>query len=130
MRHVLLLGLAAALLGLGGCAIEATYDGKIEVWNQTQTPIKVVGRDATFDVPACGHIVRDSFVLNRYDIVDDNGGFIARHGGGGSDPSDVTPAYELVTSAGAIYSDSKPPPEPLPPCEGTIKGQETAVPSS
>ena len=130
MRRLLAAGLAALLLVVWGCAIEPTYAGRIEVWNRTQTQIKVVGRDSSLEVPACGHAVADRFVLNRYDIVDDHGGFVARHGGGGSDPTDVTPAYEMVTSAGAIYSDSKPPPEPLPPCAGVIKGQETANPSS
>ena len=68
-------------------------------------------------------MVEDDFVLNRYDIEDDHGRFIAWHGGGGSDPAAVTPAYEMVTSAGAVYADVKPPPEPLPPCEGVVKGQ-------
>lgn len=116
---------AALVVALTGCAVEATYIGHIEVWNRTLAPIRVVGQGATLDVPACGHVTSDEFVLNRYDIVDDQGRFIARHGGGGSDPSHVTPAYEMVTKDGAVYSDSTPPPEPLPPCEGVIEGQHT-----
>ncbi len=115
--------LGALLMASQACAVEATYRGRLEFWNRTQTSIKVVGRDATFEVPACGHEVRDRFVLNRYDIVDSDGRFIARHGGGGSDPASVTPAYEMVTSAGAIYSDSHPPAEPLPDCQGVVQGQ-------
>jgi hypothetical protein len=117
--------LAALIVALTGCAVEATYTGHIEVWNRTVTPVKVIGQGATLTVPACGHVVSDEFVLNSYDIVDDQGRFIARHGGGGSNPSNVTPVYEMVTSEGAVYSDSTPPPEPLPPCEGVIQGQST-----
>ena len=117
---VALLALAASVQG---CAIEATYRGHIEVWNRTQSMLKIVGQDSTFEVPPCGHVVEDQFVLNRYDIVDAQGRFIARHGGGGSNPSDVTPIYEMVTSAGAVYSDLHPPPEPLPACVGTVVGQ-------
>lgn len=83
----------------------------------------VVGRDASFEVPACGHVVQGQFVLNRYDIVDSQGRFVARHGGGGSNPASVTPAYEMVTSAGAVYSDLHPPAEPLPDCRGAVQGQ-------
>ena len=115
--------LIALVTTLQACAIEATYRGRIEVWNRTQSPINFVGRDSSFDVPACGHVVKDQFVLNRYDIVDSQGRFIARHGGGGSNPSNVTPMYEMVTSGGAVYSDLHPPPEPLPVCVGIIVGQ-------
>jgi hypothetical protein len=118
-----LVALAGALLALQACAVEATYRGHIEVWNRTEAPIKVVGREATFLVPACGHVSKDGFVLNRYDIVDDQDRFIAWHGGGGSNPASVTSAYEMVTSDGAIYSDFKPPAEPLPECRGVVKGQ-------
>ena len=113
----------ALAMTLQACAVEATYQGRVEVWNRTQTAIKVVGRDASFEVPACEHVMQPLFVLNRYDIVDSSGRFIARHGGGGSDPANVTPAYEMVTSAGAVYSDSHPPDEPLPPCQGVVQGQ-------
>jgi hypothetical protein len=120
---VRLVAIAGLLLTLQACAIEATYRGHLEVWNRTQTPIGIVGRDTTFEVPACGHVSHDNFVLNQYDIVDDQNRFIARHGGGGSNPASVTPAYEMVTSNGAVYSDLKPPAEPLPECQGVAKGQ-------
>lgn len=118
-----LICLAVMAFGLSSCATEATYRGHLEVWNRTQTPIRIVGQDATLEVPACGHVSQDDFVLNRYDIVDDHNRFIARHGGGGSDPKNVTPEYEMVTSSGAVYSDLKPPPEPLPECLGIVQGQ-------
>lgn len=120
---MLIAALGALLMVSQACAVEATYRGRLEVWNQTQTPIKVVGRDASFEVPACEHVVQALFVLNRYDIFDSSGRFIAWHGGGGSDPANVTPAYEMVTSAGAVYSESHPPPEPLPDCRGVVQGQ-------
>jgi hypothetical protein len=116
---------AGVLLILQTCAIEATYRGHLEVWNRTEALIRVVGREETLVVPACSHISRDDFVLNRYVITDDQGRFIAWHGGGGSNPASVTPVYEMITSEGAIYSDLKPPPEPLPPCSGTVRGQST-----
>jgi len=119
----LLVSVALIAAVLQACLIEATYRGRIEVLNRTESPIKIVGRDASFEVPACGDVVREGFVLNRYDIEDAAGRFVARHGGGGSDPQHVTPAYEMVTSAGAVYSDMSPPPQPLPECVGTIQGQ-------
>ncbi len=131
MKPSMALGVLSVLLGVvGACSIEPTYVGKLEVWNRTETAIAVVGRNENLDVPACGHAEATKFVLNRYDIVDDLGRFIARHGGGGSDPSRVDPAYEMVTNEGAIYSDSKPPAEPLPACDGTVRGQETGDPPS
>jgi hypothetical protein len=129
-RAVLVAAIAASLMVVAACAVEATYTGKIEVWNRTQSAIKVVGRDSSFDVPACGQVVRDGFVLNRYDILDSQGRFIARHGGGGSNPASATPAYEMVTSAGANYSNPNPPPEPLPACDGVITGQEIPSPTA
>lgn len=124
MRNgVCVVALAIAMLALAACAIEATYRGHIEVWNRTETPIRVVGRDGSFAVPACGHVSRDDFVLNRYDILDDHDRFIAWHGGGGSNPANVTPMYEVVTSNGAIYSNLRPPPSPLPACAGVVTGQ-------
>lgn len=122
-RRLLLAALSVLLMTSQACAVEATYRGRLEVWNRTETPIKVVGRDASFEVPACGHVVQGQFVLNRYDIVDSQGRFVARHGGGGSNPASVTPAYEMVTSAGAVYSDLHPPAEPLPDCRGAVQGQ-------
>jgi hypothetical protein len=127
---MLVVALATSLIAASACAVEATFIGRLEVWNRTLLPIKVVGRDGSFEVPACGHVTQDRFVLNRYDIVDDQDRFVARHGGGGSDPANVTPSFELVTSAGAIYSDFHPPPEPLPACDGVIKGQATGGPST
>lgn len=115
--------LVVTALGLSACATEATYRGHLEVWNRTQTAISIVGRDATLEVPACGHMSQDDFVLNRYDIIDDHGRIIARHGGGGSNPENVTPEYVMVTSGGAVYSDLKPPPQPLPECQGAVQGQ-------
>ncbi len=115
--------LATCLVTLSACAVEATYRGHLDVWNRTTTPVRVVGSDATLVVPGCAHVSSDRFVLNRYDIVDSEGHFIARHGGGGSDPANVTPMFEMVTSSGAVYSDSHPPPAPLPTCAGTIAGQ-------
>ena len=120
---MLLAALTTLLMASQACAVEATFRGRLEIWNGMQTPIKVVRRDASLEVPACEHVVQALFVLNRYDIVDSEGRFIARHGGGGSDPSNVTPAYEMVTSAGAVYSDSRPPLEPLPDCQGVVRGQ-------
>jgi hypothetical protein len=120
---MLIAALTALVTVSQACAIEATYRGRLEVWNRTQTPIKVVGRDGSFEVAACQHVVEALFVLNRYDIYDSSGRFIAWHGGGGSDPANVSPAYEMVTSAGAAYSDSRPPPEPLPDCQGSVQGQ-------
>jgi hypothetical protein len=122
-RGVLIAALITLLMASQACAVEATYRGRLEVWNRTQTPIEVVGRDASFEVPACEHVVQALFVLNRYDIVDSQGRFIARHGGGGSDPANVRPAYEMVTSSGAVYSDLHPPPEPLPDCQGVVQSQ-------
>lgn len=121
-----LIGAIIVMLVLQGCEfalIEPTYRGRIEVWNRTEAPIKVVGREATIDVPACEHVAQDGFVLNSYDLYDARGGFLARHGGGGSGPNDVTPVYEMVTSDGAIYSDRTAPAEPLPECRGVAVGQ-------
>lgn len=121
---MVLVALATSIIAARACAFEPTVVGRLEVWNRTQLPIKVVGQDASFQVPPCGHVIQEGFVLNRYDIVDDQGRFIALHGGGASDPANVVPAYEMVTSAGAVYSDRHPPLEPLPPCEGVVRGQD------
>jgi hypothetical protein len=128
MKLVGAMGFLLAVM-LAGCAIEPTFRGTLEVWNRTEAPITIVGRDASFGVPACSHVVQEAFVLNRYDIVDDQGRFIARHGGGGSDPAHVIAAYEMVTSAGADSADRNPPQEPLPACAGVLEGQPTDVPS-
>ena len=122
---MVLIALATSLIAAKACAFEPSVVGRLEVWNRTQLPIKIVGQDATFDVPACGYATRDGFLLNRYEIVDDQGRFIALHGGG-SGSSHGIPAYEMVTSAGAIYADTHPPLEPLPPCEGVVRGQDPA----
>jgi hypothetical protein len=130
-HSALVIRIGLVLILLQACsAVEATYRGKIEVWNRTQAAIKIVGRDASFDVPACGTVTESDFVLNRYDIEDAQGRFVARHGGGGSNPASVTPAYEVVTSAGAVYSDLNPPPSPLPACQGIVQGQIEGTPSS
>ncbi len=119
----MLTGLAAVALLLGACAIEPTYRGHIEIWNRTETPIEIIGRERNLVVPPCGHLAADDFVLNRHDIADAEARFVAWHGGGGSNPASVLPAFELVTAEGAVYSSSEPPPEPLPPCRGTLGGQ-------
>lgn len=121
----------AVVLLVGACAIEATYRGHIEIWNRTETPIKIIGRERTLVVPPCGHLAADDFVLNRYFIADAEGRFVAWHGGGGSDPARVLPAFEVVTADPALlYSSSDPPPEPLPPCRGILKGQPGPVDES
>lgn len=120
MRRLAVLG-AVALVA--ACAVEATYRGRLEVWNRTETPIQIIGRERNLVVPPCGHIVVDDFVLNRYFIADAEGRSVAWHGGGGSDPAHVLPAFEVVTAEGAIYSSAEPPQEPLPPCQGILEGQ-------
>src|SRR5262249_31995105 len=124
--------LAATLLSvtLAACAIEATRTGTLEIWNRTEAPIRVVGRDASFEIPACGHAAEEHFVLNRYDIVDDQGRFVVLQGGGGWDPAHPDVAYEVIPAAAVdFYMGSTPPPEPLPPCSGVLQGQPTATPS-
>ena len=118
--------LAGALLTLQACSlpIEATYRGRIEVWNRTLSVIRIVGREVSFEVPPCGHVTQEQFILHRYDIIDDRGRFIARHGGGGSNPASVIPSYEVITSEGAAYFSQKPPPQPFPECRGVVQGQQ------
>jgi hypothetical protein len=124
-----LLGLLALGLAVVGVEVgvlffsviwQPTFRGHLEVWNRTQAPITIVGRELTFAVPACGHAAQDDFVLNRWDIHDDRDRFVRGLGGSG---------YAMVTGDGAVFLSS-PPPEPLPPCEGVIEGQSTNPPSS
>ena len=117
------LGIVVVILALLGGVFFFTFvwrlptRGRLEVWNRTQTPISIVGQELTFEVPACGHVAQDNFVLDRYDVHDDQNRFIAWQGSGGSHV-----AYELVTSAGAV-EDAKPPADPLPTCGGAATGQ-------
>lgn len=122
-RRPLLLGLTLLTILVAACAVEATYRGRLEVWNRTEAPIKIIGRERTLVIPPCQHVVADDFVLNRYYIADADGRFVAWHGGGGSNPAHVLPAFEVVTAEGAVYSSSEPPAQPLPPCRGVLEGQ-------
>lgn len=119
------IGLAVAGV-LGGILFftfgwERTYRSDLEVWNRTEAPVNVVGRDATFEVPACGYVAQPDFVVNRWEMHDDQGRFIFVSGGGGGD----RPTYIMMSTDPELmtYALVAPPTEPLPPCEGVIKGQ-------
>lgn len=121
-RRVELVLVAAILPLVVGCAIERTRVGRLEVWNRTLGTITVAGRGGgRFDVGPCSHAAQERFVLNRYEILDGRGGFIALHGGG------EMAGYELVTKDGAESSTAAPRPESLPTCEGIIVGQDPSA---
>lgn len=122
LHSIGVLTLAVIPLAVGGCAIERTRVGRIEVWNRTLGTITVAARGGgSFDVGPCSHAAQDRFVLNRYEILDGRGGFIALHGGS------ETAGYELVTKDGAESATAAPRPESLPPCEGVIVGQDPSA---
>jgi hypothetical protein len=117
------LGLVVAVVGAIGYIVLTPYRGHLEVWNRTTTPIDIVGLEQTFEVPACGHVARDDFDLDRYDIHDDHGRFVAWRGGGGHER-----AFEMVTGVGPTAL-AGPASNPLPPCAGVLVGQSVSAPS-
>jgi hypothetical protein len=115
----MLMSMGALALVLASCGgfpgVEADRRGSLEVWNRTEAPIRIVGKDATLEVPACGHESRPNFVLNRFQVRSAAGDFITQLGGG-----------LVMFRAGIVesYTLLSPPPDPLPPCEGLVHGQE------
>lgn len=117
IRPRFLFAVLGLLVALQGC--EPTYRGLLDVWNRTEAPIKVVGREGTVVVPACDHVSQENFVLNRFEIHDDQDGFIMGLTAGGSD----APAYIVVTSEGVSYLANTPLSDALPECHGIVRGQ-------
>lgn len=111
----------AACSGFPG-VFEADRRGRLEVWNRTRTPITIVAKHDTVVVPACDHVARDDLVLNRLEIRDDHDRLVMIGTGGGPGPIYLMATGDGVHDAGPGRSNA-PPAEPLPPCEGTIKGQ-------
>lgn len=100
---------------------ERTYRADLEVWNRTTAPIYIVGRDATIRVPACEHVAQRRFVINRFEMHDDQDRFFFQSGGGGGDRPIYIMLSTMPDTMGYFLPD--PPGEPLPPCQGVIEGQ-------
>jgi hypothetical protein len=120
---IALAALAAALASCSGFPgiFEAERRGSLEVWNRTEASLQIVRNDASFEVPACGHESREDFVLNNFEIQDDEGRFIAEFNGGGPRPVFLVFRTDIEVMS---YAVSSPPADPLPPCEGVLHGQE------
>ena len=114
IRQAFLLGVVAIVVV--GCMRDLVI-GRLEVWNTSQSPIQVVGEDHRDTIPACGHLVIDSYPIRpRVEITTASGdsSIVAADTGTAAQPDTF---YLVVSDDGVEYKSVTKPPDTIAPCE-------------